>query len=79
MKDKKNTGLRIVVFVLAIILIIFMWVKKDVGSIVSATPKEQILPLVLTSVAVTLVKVGLIAGAVFFIKWIIEKIKNKKQ
>ena len=46
---------------------------------ISQTPQEQVLPMVLTSVAVTLVKVGLIAGAVLLIRWIVIKIKNRKQ
>ena len=76
---KKIQAWRIIVFIIAVIVIIATWVKKDVGAMISQTPQEQVLPMVLTSVAVTLVKVGLIAGAVLLIRWIVIKIKNRKQ
>jgi hypothetical protein len=40
-------------------------------------PKEQIVPLVITAVMVTLLKVLAITGAILLVKWIISKIKKK--
>ena len=68
---------RIIVFVIAVAFIIFMWVKKDISEIYATMPSEQIAPLIVTTVAVSLLKVAVIAGAILLIKWIVGKIKNK--
>ena len=73
----KKEPWRIIVALIAAAFIIYMWVKKDVAGIYTTMPAEQILPMVVTSVAVTLLKVALIAGAVLAIKWIISKIGRK--
>ena len=41
-------------------------------------PKEQVVPLIVTTIIVTLVKVCGIALAIFSIKFIISKIKKDK-
>ena len=76
-KEKKKEPWRIVVFVIAVVYIVFMWVKKDIASIYATMPEEQIAPLIATSVAVSLIKVAAIAGGILLIKWIIGKMKNK--
>lgn len=53
-----------------------MWVKKDIVSIYETMPDEQILPLVVTTVAVSLLKVIAIAAVILLVKWIVGKIKN---
>lgn len=53
-----------------------MWVKNDIGDVYSTMPKEQITPFIVTTVVVTLVKVGGIALVVFLIKFIVSKIKH---
>lgn len=55
-----------------------MWIKKDIAAIYSTMPKEQVLPLIFTSVAVTLIKVVALAVVIFIIKWIIAKFKINK-
>ena len=42
-------------------------------------PTEQILPLVATTITVTLLKILAIAGGVLLIKWLIGKKKRNKQ
>ena len=74
---KKIEPWRIVIFIAAVAFIIFMWVKKDIAEIYATMPSEQIIPLVVTTVAVSLLKLAAIAGAVLLIKWIIDKIKKK--
>ncbi len=74
---KKIESWRIIVFVIAVILIIFMWVKKDIAEIYKTMPSEQIAPLIITTIAVSLLKVVAIAGAILLIKWTISKIKKK--
>ena len=76
-ENKKKEPWRIIVFIIAVLFIVFMWVKNDVVSIYTTMPKEQVVPLIATTVAVSLIKVGTIAGVVFLIKWIVSKIKRK--
>ena len=61
----------------SVTFIVFMWVKKDIAEIYATMPSEQIAPLIVTTVAVSLLKVATIAGAILLIKWIVGKIKNK--
>ena len=68
---------RIIVFIIAVVFIIFMWVKKDIVEIYETMPSEQIAPLIITTIAVSLLKVAVIAGVILLIKWIISKIKKK--
>ena len=79
--ENKNTNkkepLRIVVFIIAAAYIIYMWVEKDIASVYAGMPAEQMLPLVLTTFAVTLAKVALLAGGVLLVKWIIGKFKDR--
>ena len=74
---KKIEPWRIIVFIIAVAFIIFMWVKKDVAEIYATMPAEQVVPLVITTIAVSLLKVAAIAGVILLIKWIVGKIKNK--
>ena len=74
---KKIDSWRIIVFIIAIAFIIFMWVKKDIAEIYATMPTEQIAPLIITTIAVSLLKVAVIAGAILLIKWIIYKITKK--
>ena len=76
---KKKEPWRIVVFVISVAFIVFMWSKKDIAEIYSTMPNEQIAPLILTTVAVSLLKIGAIAAIVFLIKWIIKKVKDKSE
>ena len=72
----KKEPLRIILFILSMLFIVFLWVRKDVVNIYTTMPKEQIAPLIITTILVSLLKIGLIAGAVFLIKFIIDKKKK---
>lgn len=76
MNGQKKEPWRIVVAIISIVFIIYMWVEKDIASIYSSLPAEQALPLVVTTVVVSLVKVGLMAAGIFLIKWIVGKFKK---
>ena len=75
--NKKPELWRIVVFIIAVLFIVFMWAKKDIAEIYATMPKEQIVPMIATTVAVSILKVALIAGAVLLIKWLISKFKKE--
>lgn len=76
MKKNKEPW-RIIIAIISVLFIVFMWVKKDIVNIYNTMPKEQIVPFIVTTIVVTLVKVSGIALVVFLIKLIIRKIKNK--
>lgn len=73
MKGKKREPWRIVVAMIAAAYIIYMWVEKDIAAIYTTMPEEQVVPLIVTTVLVSLVKVGAITVGILFIKWIIGK------
>lgn len=77
MKTKKEPW-RIVVGILAIAFIIYTWVDKDILAIYGTMPTEQMIPLVVTTIAVTLVKVAAITLAILLIKWIFKRFTRKK-
>ena len=69
MEKHKKELWRIIVAILSIIFIVFMWVKNYIATIYSSMPKEQVAPLIITTIIVSLIKVGGIAFVIFFIKW----------
>ena len=75
--NKKKESWRIIVGILAIAFIVYMWVEKDIMTIYTTMPKEQVAPLIATTIAVSLIKVAAITGGILLIKWIISKFKNK--
>ena len=75
--SKKKEPWRIVAFIMGIIFIIYMWVKNDIISIYTTMPREQVVPLIITTIAVSLIKVAVIAGGLFLVKWGISKIAKK--
>lgn len=76
MKNQKKEPWRIIVAIISVAFIIYMWVEKDVVAIYSSMPADQALPLIATTVAVTLVKVGLMTVGILFLKWIVGKFKK---
>ena len=76
MKNKKIEPWRIVVALLSIGFIIYMWSSKNILDVYESLPEEQMIPLIVTNVVVSLVKVIAIAGGVFVVKWIISKLKR---
>ena len=75
-ENKKKEPWRIAVFIISVLYIVFMWVKKDIAAIYSTMPAEQVGPLIATTIAVSLLKVAAIAGIVLLIKWGIGKAKR---
>ena len=74
MKNNIPKPVRIGLGVASILYIVFMWVKKDVAGIYASLPAEEALPLLVTTVAVFLVKVVLLAAVILLLKWIAGKI-----
>ena len=76
MKNPNKKPWRIVVGVISAAFIVCMWVKKDIAAVYGAMPQEQLIPMIVTSVVVTAVKVAAIAGVLFLIKWFVGKYKK---
>lgn len=57
----KKEPWRIVAGVVAILFIVAMWISKDIVSVYRDLPKEDILPIIFTTVLVSLAKVAAIA------------------
>ena len=74
MKNSIPKPVRIGLGVVSIFYILYMWVRKDVTGIYASLPTEDALPLLITTVAVSLGKVALLAAAILLIKWILGKI-----
>lgn len=68
---------RIVAFIIAVGFIVYTWIKKGVADIYAAMPADEALPLIVTTVAVSLLKVAAIACGILLIKWVIGKVKKK--
>ena len=77
MKRKKEPW-RIIVGILAIAFIIYTWIDKDILDVYSTMPNEQIIPMVATTIAVTLVKVAAITLGILHIKCIIRHFTGQK-
>ena len=76
MNGQKKEPWRYVVAGISVAYIIYMWIEKDVASIYATMPKEQALPIVVTTIAVSLLKVAVITVVILLVKWIVGKIKK---
>ena len=77
MNGKRKEPWRIILALVAVAYIVFLWVKKDLFAVYATAPKEQVVPMMAASVAVTLVKVALLALAIGLVKWILGKFGKK--
>ena len=73
MNGQKKEPWRIIVAIISIVFIIYMWVEKDILAIYSSMPAEQALPLAVTTVAVSLLKVAMLTVGILVVKWIAGK------
>ena len=78
MDGKKKEPWRILVAVAAVIYIVVLWVKKDIVAIYNTMPREQIAPMIATTVAVSLLKVAALTGGILLVKWIVGKVMGRK-
>ena len=76
MKKQQKELWKIIVGVLSLAFIAFMWIKKDVVGIYAAMPAEHALPLIVTTLAVSLLKMAALAGVILLVKWVIGRVKS---
>ena len=72
----KKAPWRYAVAAVSVIFIIYMWTQKNLAAVYAELPPEQLLPVVVTTLAVTIVKVAGIAAVVFLVKWLLKKLKR---
>ena len=79
MKSIEKKPRRIVIAILSVCVIAYMWIKKDVLGLWTEVGAEDALPFLVTNIGVTLIKIAVLAAAVYFIKKIAVKIANKSK
>lgn len=74
-KNKKKIEIwRIILFIASILFIVFMLVRKDIVTIYTTMPATQVIPMIATTITVSLLKAAAFAGSVILIKWFIGKL-----
>ena len=73
--SRKPEPWRIAAAALSVVYILYMWVSKDIADVYASMPREEVAPLIATTVLVTLIKVAAIAGVVFLLTRMIGKRK----
>ncbi len=76
MNKKRIETWRIVSAVASIALIVCMWAQKDAVSVYSSLPREQAIPLIVTTIAVAVAKTAAITVAVLLARWLVVKFKK---
>lgn len=79
MKSNIPKPIRITLFVLGVIWIASMWAKKDIAATLAAVPVEAAVPMIVISLAITLLKVALYAAVILLIKWLAGKLGGRKK
>ena len=69
----KKEPWRGIVFGLSVAYILYMFISKSGGG---SLPSGELLPMAVTGIAVTAVKVIAIAGGILLLKWILSKLKK---
>ena len=77
MKLKKEPW-RIAVACVSVIFIVALLTFKSINGMIDTVPKEQLLPMVATNVAVTMLKVLVFAGIVWAVRRIGRLLTQKK-
>lgn len=77
MKEIGKKPRRIALAIFSVIVIIIMWTEKDVLGLWSGLAIEDAVPMVITNLTVTALKIALLAGGIYLIKTVFAKIKKK--
>ena len=76
MNNQKNGQWRVIAAVVSAVYIVYMWSEKDILAVYGSMPLEQALPMIVTTVAVSLFKLGALAAGILLLKWIMAKFKK---
>ena len=75
-KQRKKEPWRIGAFLAGAAAIVWMFAKKGITITLATLPREQALPMIVTTVAVSLLKVALLAGVLLLAKWLLGKLRK---
>jgi hypothetical protein len=76
MQKKKKEPWRIGAFLAGAAAIVWMFAKKGITITLATLPREQALPIIVTTVAVSLLKVALLAGVLLLAKWLLGNLRK---
>ena len=79
MKKDIPKPVRLVMFAVGNIWIAAMWAKKDIAATLAAVPAEAAIPVIVTSMVITILKVALYAAVIWLIKWLVGKLGGRKK
>ena len=78
MKNGKWVPWRVCAGVLGVLAIAWLWTTKDVAAVYRALPAEAAVPVIMTNVLVTALKMGLVAAAAWAVKKAAWRIGQRK-
>ena len=78
MRSKNTKPWRKIVAVISFLCIAYMWTEKDIFAMYATMPKDRVIPLIITTVLVSLIKVSILVVGSLILKWIVKKIKKKQ-
>ena len=78
-KKRKIEWWRITLFVISVLVIVTLWARKDIASVINMANGQDVGPLILTTVLVTLTKAALVAGLLILIKYLVVKFRNNRK
>ena len=73
----KQEPWRVLVFVISLIFIVAMWIRKDIGD-TFVFLGENAIPVLVTTLGVSVIKVLLLACLILLVKWILSKFGGKR-
>ena len=76
MKERKEPW-RIAAFAISVLYIAYLWGKKDIAALYATVPTEQMLPLMVTTIAVSLIKIAALAAGILLLKFLAGKVGKK--
>lgn len=76
-KNRRKVPWRKILGIISICYIILMWTKTDIFSVYTTISQEEIIPLIVMTVIVSLIKVAVITGGILLVKWLIKKVTKQ--
>ena len=77
MNNAKRTPWHIAAAILSVLFITGMWMKKDIAAVYASMPPDQLLPPLVTTAAVTFLKVSAGAAVILCLRKMALKIREK--
>ena len=74
---KKPSKQQWILFSLSVLMIVYLWINKDTSALTQLEAKD-VIPVAVTSILVSLIKVGILALVVVAGKYILNKLRNRQ-